>query len=306
MISRLFIGFGVVLFFFFVFFFTHPKERTCWVKNISLFLITFLIGAILLFQESLGKILIEKGLISNILAKDEIEQFARRKLEAKPLYSWYGGKNFQPALFVVLQKEGKQKKIAFNAQSGKILELEGLSALPLDFSTFKKQEEEKALEVMRYKKLRQKIEEEQRIAAQKKVAALAAKKQLEVARQKIEEEQRAVTMQKKERQEKAQAALLQKKLEQDRNKIADIKRAEELARQNELKKEQVKKEAEKLLEQQRLLDQQRKRAEQKKLLDLQYAKLEQERAAKILAVKKAKEKALKASKRSVQSRSRAS
>lgn len=125
--NTLFFVVGALFLFLSGFFWLHKKESASFGSvflNILLFGVVGIVSSVVFFQESLGTKFLESDYFkdSGLIEQSVAKEFVAEKFDVTPLYSWYGAKNFQPAVFVVVQKGKQQKKIVINAFSGKSID----------------------------------------------------------------------------------------------------------------------------------------------------------------------------------------
>lgn len=217
-----------------LYFWKHPAARQNIGKNIAFFSLTFIIGMVVFFQESLAGKVLENGNFENILSHKEAEAFVSEAYHGKALYSWYGASNFVPAIFVVYQDGNAQRKVIINAFSGEEIK-EGGS---------RKNRHESLAQFRQHKQLQLEhtAQKEAELAAQAKAAKRAAKEEAKRAAEKAAAEEEARIAEEKEREEqqamlatqKAEEAALaqQQAIEAEAKKIAAqraARRAEEQA-----------------------------------------------------------------------------
>ncbi len=139
------IAFGILVFFLGGFFIVFPKARLSLLKNIALFVFVGVIGMGVIFEESIGGEILESMDFVGLIQKPAAEAFAAEKFGGTSLYSWYGFEKFRPAIFVMIDQNGVQKKIVLQAFSGNILEQHAASvASNISFDDFLKQKDDEA------------------------------------------------------------------------------------------------------------------------------------------------------------------
>lgn len=127
---------GGILLFLVSFFVLHPESRKNILGNVFLFFVVGIFGTVALFQESIGAKVLETHHFEGQIERPIAEAFVGEKFGGEALYSWYGVEHFQPAIFVMLQKEEQQKKVVLNAFSGIVIDAHLTPTSNLSFDDF--------------------------------------------------------------------------------------------------------------------------------------------------------------------------
>ncbi len=118
--NSIFISIGVLLFFFVLAFLAYDMKK-CPVKSFLLSVFAVVVGAAVFFQEGIGGAILTKYDFYGKIQRIDAENYVREAYaDVAVYYSWYGSKEFHPAIFVMAEKDGRQGKIIIDAFSGKV------------------------------------------------------------------------------------------------------------------------------------------------------------------------------------------
>ncbi len=119
-------------------FFSEDKMNL--LQRFFLFVSIFGISGILFFEQALGARLLESGFFENTISRPQAEDFVSDRFDGVAQYSWYGSRGFRPAIYVMLEKDGIQRKVVLNALSGDVIDAHFDSTKEETFAEFKAKE----------------------------------------------------------------------------------------------------------------------------------------------------------------------
>ena len=117
-----YLAISIILICFFAFYLLfYPEERQNLLKNFILYIVVFIFGFAIFFQDGVAATFLENYKGDNLISRADAEIFVSEEFDGvSVLYSWYGFHWYKPVVIVMAQKDLQTRQVIIDAFSGEL------------------------------------------------------------------------------------------------------------------------------------------------------------------------------------------